>query len=321
MKALVTGAAGFIGLNLCMELQKRGYDVVGMDNIFGEHTTFLQDTLKIPFVYCEAQDIASQYRTKIMRKKFDVVFHLAVICLEECMAKPVYGYRENTIGTLQTVRWALAKKVFMVYVSSCEAYGNCKMDPEGGKPYRGLAETDLLQPRSVYGASKAAGEHITRAYFYNKTPLQYLILRPFNTFGPYAREDKYAMVVTKFIQRLRKGQKPLIHGGGQQTREWNYVDDTVRGIIECYEKRDVLSLTPVINICSGKETSVTQLYQELLRATNCFLEPKYTKRRPNDVQQLFGDGTLAELLVDFYPRISLTEGLRKYVEWWDETYG
>ena len=316
-RACVTGGAGFLGTNLCLELKKRGYEVVALDNNYADRKSLLEG-MGIEVIHGNVEYLSP--KSFPFKPKFDVVFHLAVVCLEECMDKPLYGWRVNTEGTLQICKRAKKSGTFMVYVSSCEAYGNCKMNPARSKPYRALGESDLLEPRSLYGVSKAAGEHITRSYFYNKSPLQYLILRPFNTYGPYAREDKYAMVVTKFIQRLRKGLAPKIHGGGQQTREWNYVDDTVRGIIECYENREALSLTPVVNICSGNEKSVSQLYQLIQEATQCFVLPKFTKRRPNDVQQLFGDGTLAELLVGFKPEITLTQGLKRYIEWWNQTH-
>jgi len=308
-RALVTGGAGFIGSNLCKALLERGYEVTVLDNNYADRKELLEKWgVKVVHGYVRAMP---------SWKNVDVVFHLAAICLGECIDTPYHGWHVNTEGTLAVCKRALETKTFMVYVSSSEAYGNNVMRKGVYEP---LNEEERLQPTTLYGASKAAGELITRTFFCNKAPLEYLILRPFNTYGPYAREDKYAMVITKFIQRLKKGLPPEIHGDGFQTRDWTYIDDTVRGIIECYEQREKLALSPVVNICSGTETMIHSLFNLIVKTTNCYCHPIHKEQRLGDVRRMFGDTFRAKHLVGFQPTISLEEGLRRYVSWWDENH-
>ncbi|MFQ6064271.1 MAG: NAD-dependent epimerase/dehydratase family protein [Candidatus Bathyarchaeia archaeon] len=305
MRILVTGGAGFIGTHLCKALNERGYEVVALDNNYANRKELLSK-LDIEVIHGDVLNPKSY-----PDRWFDAVFHLAVVCLGQCMEMPFYGWKVNTEGTLHVCRWAEKTDTFMIYVSSSEAYGHTKVP---------MHEDQHLRPTTLYGASKATGELITRTFFYNKTPLSYLIIRPFNTYGPYAREDKYAMAPTAFIRDLLAGREPVIYGLGQQTRDWTYIDDTVRGLIECYEHRKELALTPIVNICSGKETSINQLLRMIQKVTGSTAHPEIRHARKGDIHRMWGDPTRAKILMGFEPTISLKEGFEKYVKWWKRTH-
>ncbi len=160
---------------------------------------------------------------------------------------------------------------------------------------------------------------ITRSFFYTKG-LEYLIIRPFNTYGPYMQEHKYAAVIAKFVQALKRGEKPVIYGDGKQTRDWTYVTEAVKGIIQCYEKREKLEDSTILNICSGKEHSVMDLLEileNLIFKGEKRIEPIFAPSRPGDVYRMWGDGARTLSILGFKPKISFRDGLERYLRWYE----
>lgn len=316
MKALVTGGAGFIGTNLCLALKNRGYEVVCFDSNHMERMKLFEQN-DIEFLY---QDVLDQDKLHQAARGVDVVFHLATMCLPYSLeGDPRYTLDVSDKGTYNAIHAARYHNAFFVYVSSSEVYGRGKVP---------MVETQTFQPSTIYGAAKAAGELVTTAYSaLHRAP--YLIARPFNCYGRFAREDKYATVITKMLKALIEGGEVQIHGEGKQTRDFMHIDDTVEGIISAFEGHERLTLYPIVNICTGRETCIEDLWglcqnayvreypegADGLMASSPHAKLVYGTARPGDIDRMFGHTWYADTMLKWKSKIRLEEGLKSYVRW------
>jgi len=215
---------------------------------------------------------------------------------------------EGSFNICTAARFAKRLKK-LVYVSSSEVYGSAVYTP--------MDETHPLNPTTTYGASKAAGEMYVKAFYYSFN-IPSIIVRPFNTYGPYQREDAYAGVVTKFLQRVRKGLPPIIFGDGKQTRDFTYISDTANGIVLASDCEELIGDT--VNIASGTETSINKVARsiiELFDETES-LEPIHVSPRPGEVHKHLASIKKAKKFLDYSPRVRLEEGLKLYKQWFME---
>jgi UDP-glucose 4-epimerase len=193
-----------------------------------------------------------------------------------------------------------------IYISSSEVYGTAKDVP--------MSEDHPLEPTTVYGASKLAGELYTLAY-YRTYGLRSMIIRPFNTYGPRAHfEGLYGEVIPKFILRVFSDMPPLIFGDGTQTRDFTYISDTVKGIIMASECDAIIGQT--VNIARGQEISINELAAIIMRTLGKeSLKPRYEQKRPGDVMRHYADVSKAERQFGFKPEIDIEKGIRLYANW------
>ena len=315
--ALVTGGAGFVGTNLCLELKKRGYHVKCLDNNYKDRLPFMEKS-DIEIHHKDVLDGWLQiYKAA---KDSDVVIHLAVMCLPLTFKYPQQSMMVAVHGTYNVLKAAHKAGAFFVYVSSSEVYGSYTTP---------MSEALPLKPSTLYGAGKAAGELVTEAYakLHNLRD-KYLIVRPFNCYGPYAREDKYATVITNFLKALIHGGQVNVYGDGLQTRDFMHVSDTVDGLIVAYEGREKLTLHPIVNLCTGKETSLNKLWDlcvdvvesELDSPAKSYLRA-FGRVRQGDIRRMWGSPWYAEHMLGWKYKIDLEEGLRDYVKWLVEKDG
>jgi UDP-glucose 4-epimerase len=315
-RASVVGGAGFIGSNLCAELKKRGYDVVSIDNNYIDR--LCEQTRQD--IEAHHLDILGSWEELYQAiEGSDVVYHLAVVCLPETFEKPHYSLDVATKGTLNVIKAAHEAKAFFIYCSSSEVYGELP-----SKQFE-FTETDSFRPTTIYGAAKAAGELVTKAYV-NLHYLRdgYLILRPFNCYGPGSREDKYATVVTNFVKNLLEEKPCIIHGDGSQQRDWMYVADTVDAMIYAYEHNFRLALQPEMNICTGHATSINDLFSMVCRAIGVNPPPgslQYDEERQGDAQRIVGGTWYAATQLGWRASVPLNTGLKLYVKWMREKLG
>jgi UDP-glucose 4-epimerase len=219
---------------------------------------------------------------------------------------PIHVHDVNVTGTLNTLISAKSQKVKrFIYVSSSEVYGTAK------RPL--MSETHPTDPTTVYGMSKLIGEQYTR-YFHEHESLTTIIIRPFNTYGPRSHFDGvYGEVIPRFVIRALTSNQPVIFGDGSQSRDFTYVDDTVKGLILACESEELIGDT--INIARGKEVTITKLAQEINTIVDLPFHPIFKPARPNDVLRHAADITKAKKMLKFSPEISLKEGLSRYVDW------
>jgi len=247
---------------------------------------------------------------KSVFKKYDLVFNLAVLPLPMSFVDPEKIVKVNDYGTYLVSKLCSEFKIKLVHVSSSEAYGTAK--------YSSMSENHPLLPTTIYAASKAASEAYVRA-FEQSDNLEFVIVRPFNSYGEFMREDTYGAAIPKFYDRISKNKNPIIFGSGNQTRDLTHVEDTANGIFLAGVKDRAVGGT--FNIAQGKETSIKTIakimikkYNELT-GKNLKLIFDYKKERRGDVKRHLGDISLAKKIINYSPTINLDIGIIKYLKW------
>ena len=301
MKILITGGAGFIGHNTAISLKKAGFNVTVLDNL-KRSTDFAIKKLskhKIPIL---KGDILNTRTLNNALKNIDIVIHAAAyINVEESTKKPTLYLKNNTLGTASIAKNCLDKGIkLLIYLSSAAVYGEPKKLP--------INENHPTNPISPYGLSKLMGEDIIK--FYSKKGLKYITLRIFNAYGP-GQNTAYAGVITKFIERATKKLPPIIHGDGEQTRDFIHVNDISEAIKLTIEKKIA---NETFNIGSGTPTKINDLANLIIKLTNLNRKPIYTKPKPGDIKHSYADTSKAKRLLGFKPKINLKEGLKNLIQ-------
>lgn len=321
-RVLVTGGAGFIGSNLVDGLAARGNKVTVLDDLSTGKKENLQKALsasgsKVEFVHGTILDYPL---VRKLVQESDLVFHLAVQCLRLSFTDPILVHEVNSTGTLNLLRACVADGSSpdptnsgnpshiqrFVYVSSSEVYGSAKTAPMG--------EAHELDPTTVYGASKLAGELYTRA-FQTSWNLPTVILRPFNSYGYREHwEGASGEVIPRFAARILNQQAPIIYGDGEQTRDFTFVTDTVEGMILAAQSDDLVGRA--VNIARGEEVSIKYIAESLLKSMDAKgLSIQWQAERPGDVRRHYADVALLEKTTGYRPKTTINEGLSLFLDW------
>ena len=306
MKILVTGAAGFIGFNLCRKLLSLGHTVVGLDNFITGNWENINLLCESPNFIFHEKDINFPFS---LPKKFlavEQIYHLAcptgvdnlVPLAEEMLITCALG----TKNILDIARTNGAKFLF---TSSSEVYGNPKISPQK-EIYTG--NVDIMGVRSPYEEGKRFAESLIAMYT-RKYKIKASIVRVFNTYGPYISPTD-SRVIPKFLRQALKNKPITIHGNGSQKRTHCYVDDLVEGLILVMEKD---SVGRVVNLGSDSEISVIELAQVILKLTKSQSKLKFVPRPKHDHQMRLPDLTRARKL-GWRPKIPLEAGLKETSE-------
>ena len=306
---LVTGGAGFIGSHLVDALVAAGARVRVLDDFSsGRRENLAAAGTRVEVV---EGDVCDERALDHALAGADTVMHLATRCVRLSLSDPEDVHRVNSHGTLRVLLAARrhgARRV--VYVSSSEVYGSGVKVP--------MTEDHPLEPTTVYGATKLAGELYTQAMT-RSFGLPTIVVRPFNTYGPRAHfEGVYGEVIPRFTVRLLNGRRPVIFGDGLQTRDFTYVGDTVRGLVAAASVREATG--GVFNLARGEEVTVRRLAELLAKAIDPTLSPEFTEARPADVRRHWADVSRARAELGFEAPVSIEEGLARYVAWFRETY-
>ena len=307
-KVLVTGGAGFIGSALVEELINRGDFVTVLDD-FSSGSLKNLSCIKSKNLRVIKGDVRNFESLRAATKHVDRIFHLAVLDLRFSLKDPFPVHEVNATGTVNVCMAVKENPNIkkLIYISSSEAYGTAKYVP--------MDEEHPLEPTTPYGASKAAGELYVQS-FHATFNIPSVIVRPFNTYGPRAREDSYAEVIPKFVKSVDRGLPPEIYGDGKQTRDFTYVTDTVNGIVSASECDDLIG--DRVNIAYGKEVSINEVANIVLRIfkKDGEIQPVHTSPRPGDVRRHFASISKAIRMLGYKPRVPIEVGVEKYVKWY-----
>lgn len=312
-RSLVTGGAGFIGSNLARGLLAAGHAVVVVDNLStGTRDNLADVAAEIEFVEGDVRD--RDLMARLMRG-VEWVFHQAALpSVPRSVADPWSSNDHNVNGTLSVLlaaRDAGARRV--VYAASSSAYGDTPTLPK--------RESMPATPLSPYAITKYVGELYCEA-FHRLYGLETVALRYFNVFGPRQNPNsEYAAVIPKFITALLTGTTPVIHGDGEQTRDFTYIDNVVAANLAAAAAPAEAVAGRVFNLGCGGRISLNRLLRELRSITGARVEPVHTAPRPGDVRDSEADISRAAEAFGYRPEVGLEEGLRRTVAWFAERLG
>jgi len=310
---LITGGAGMIG-SATVDLLLRDHPrtrIVILDNLSRGTTANIESALKHPRVRFVLGDISDAATVASACRNVDAVIHLAAQRITACAADPRRAMEvmcDGSFNVVDAARQAGVRKI--VAASSASIYGLADVfpTPEDHHPYNN---------QTWYGASKVMLEGLLRSY-HAMYGLPYVALRYFNVYGPRMdTHGKYTEVLVRWIDRIAQGQPPLIFGDGLQTMDFVYIDDVA--------KANVLALQSdcdddVINVASGRETSLRELAAALLKVMGAtHLVPEYgPERSVNPVLRRLASTRKAQSLLGFRAEVGLEEGLDRLVRWWQK---
>lgn len=307
-KIVVIGGAGFIGSHLVDELIKQDVrEIVIYDNFCRGTRHNLQTALRDPRVkiFELGGDILQIDILNEALKDADYVFHLAALWLLHCHDFPRSAFHVNMEGTFNVLEACVKHKVKrLVYSSSASVYGDALEIP--------MTEDHPFNNKTFYGATKIAGEQMARA-FHHRYGLDYVGLRYMNVFG--ARQDDkgaYIAVILKILDRLEKGEQPVIYGDGSQSYDFIYVEDVARANV-CALLAE--STNQFYNVGSGTKTSLNELAERILKITGSLQKIKYEPAGQTFVTHRVGSTVKAERDLGFKSTITLDEGIKKLIEW------
>jgi UDP-glucose 4-epimerase len=307
---LVTGGAGFIGSHLVEALLTHEVEsVVVVDNLFLGSIENLAAALPSGRVYFYREDAAdlSAMDHLIAKHRVEVVFNLATKALMYSFENPEGAFMVN-VEIMRTLLFLQRKGAFqtLMHCSSSEAYGTAQTFP--------MDESHPYAPATPYAAGKAAADLMALSYVHT-FGAEIAIIRPFNNYGPRQNKDRgLEAVIPLTAARLMRREAPVIYGDGQQTRDFIYVEDTVRGIIAAYEIPE--SRGQVINLASGKEISIAEVIRGICAYFKYDGPIEYREARPADVRRHRADIRRAQKILKFAPRINFDEGLKRTLDWY-----
>lgn len=305
LNLLVTGGAGFIGSHVVDLFLSKGFSVKVLDNLHSGSISNLSRSLSRPNFSFVKGDVRDLDLVKALVRGQDYVVHLAaLVSVDEVASNPLLAHDVNVTGTLNLLEASRRFDVkAFVYASSCAVYGEAERLP--------IREDHPLSPKSIYGASKLAGEAFVKAYMENYG-LRTFSLRLFNVYGPRMKSGPYAGVIYTFIEKALLDQPLTIYGDGEQTRDFVYVEDVAQACLLALQR----GKPGTYNIGSGSATSINKLaalVKELTGKAN--LDVNYANPRLGDIRFSCADVERARNDLSWSPRASLVEGLGRTITW------
>ena len=302
-KILVTGGAGFVGSHLCQRLLNEGNEVFCMDNFFTGQKESILDLMGNPFFELIRHDVVNPYLIEV-----DQIYNLA------CPASPVH-YQYNPIKTIKTSvmgainMLGLAKRINakILQASTSEVYGNPLVHPQ---PESYWGNVNPIGERSCYDEGKRAAETLFSDY-HKQNNVKIKIVRIFNTYGPKMHPND-GRVVSNFIVQALKNQNITVYGEGKQTRSFQYVDDLVEGMIKMMASPT--NFTGPVNLGNPHEFTILELANKVIKLVGSKSKIIYEPLPPDDPMMRKPDISLAKKELDWFPKVSLDEGLVKTID-------
>ncbi len=313
MRVLITGCAGLYGVHLVDKLVKRDdiEKVYGVDNFsrnFFEKDPFIKSPefeKKFMLIKKDYKDIDTHTLNLL---ELDAIIHLAAyVSIDESMNSPHEYFKNNEVGTFHFVQnvFKTKQQPMLIYASSPEVYGNPKLTP--------MNEEHPLNPRSTYAVTKLACEkHCLSLFEWHGYPVN--IIRNFNTFGENQNVWGYSAVIPSFIEKALKGQPLSIHNKGDQTRDFLYVKDAVEAYSSLLGHNSTKG--EIFNIGTGKQTSIKELANIIKELTNSSSEVIFEEGRSGDLFALEADPSKIKKVLNWEPKYSLQEGLKRTIDWY-----
>ena len=308
MKALVTGAGGFIGSHLCEALAERGYKIKAFIRYNSRNSWgWLESSSHKKEMEITSGDIRDYDSVKNAVKDVNMVFHLAaLIGIPYSYISPLSYIKTNIEGTYNILQAAKELGVQrVIHTSTSEVYGTAQFIP--------ISEKHPVNPQSPYAATKAGADFLALS-FCRSFDLPVAIIRPFNTYGP--RQSVRAVIPT-IITQILSGKRKIKIGSLHPTRDLTYVKDIVEGFIAVAESEK--SIGEVMNIGMNFEISIGDLGKLISKLINVEIKMEVEKERQrpekSEVERLWADTKKAKSLLEWSPKYTLEQGLKETIEW------
>lgn len=306
MNILVTGGAGFIGRWVVKKLLAEGHRVAAFDDLSNGRLTNIEEFRGNPdFLFVEG-DIKNQDRLKqLFAADFDLVYHLAAsINVQDSIDDPRTTFNNDVLGTFNVLEECRQRNIKMLFMSTCMVY-------DRSSEAKGISELHPVKPASPYAASKLSGEALTLSY-YHAYGMPTVVVRPFNTYGPFQKSSGEGGVVAIFIQRELQGENLNIYGDGTQTRDLLYVEDCADFVIRA--GMDSGADGQIFNAGLGRDISINGLARLVCKDESRIQNIPHIHPQ-SEIQKLLCNYDKARKLLEWKPQVNLEEGLLRTKEW------
>lgn len=307
MNVLVTGGAGFIGRWVVKKLLENNNNVWVLDDLSNGREENIEEFLGLDnFKGFVNGDIKNKTLLKeLWENKFDLCYHLgASINVQDSIDDPETTFNNDVIGTFNVLEECRKNDTKIVFMSTCMVYDMARND-------NGISEADPVKPASPYAGSKISGENMVISYWHTyKLPA--VVIRPFNTYGPFQKTGGEGGVVAIFIKRKLEGKTLNIYGDGTQTRDLLYAEDCAKFVVEAGYNDNVNG--EIVNAGLGRDISINEL-AELITDSKDDIKHIPHIHPQSEIQKLLCDYSKAKQLLNWEPKVTLEEGIRRTEVW------
>jgi len=303
-RILVTGGAGFIGSEVVSQLIKKNAIVTVLDNFSSGKKQYLpKNNKKLKII---KGDITDEKIVKRAVKDQESVIHLAALpFIPDSFYYPADFFNVNTTGSVNLLWKSIQSNSVdrFIHISTSEVYGSAQFVP--------MDENHPTAPHSTYAVSKLAGDRVAFT-LHKENGFPVVIIRPFNSYGP-----KYTQpyIIPEIMNQLLQGTKELMLGNVDASRDFTYVSDTADAIIRSLSSKKAIG--EIINVGSGNEISIRDLALKISKIAKIKIKIRYdeSRERPYDVNRLISNNKKAKTILDWTPKITMDQGLKKIFQW------
>ena len=308
MVILITGGAGFIGRAVVKNLILKNEKIVVIDNLSNGKKENLREFQNNPnFLGFIIKDIVKKkiIDNLFLKYKFENCIHLAAqINVQLSLDFPEKAFESNVLGTYNILEAARKYNTKLILIGTCMVYDLASVNSA-------INETHKTKPTSPYAGSKLAAEELALAYHFGFN-LPVVILRPFNTYGPFQKTNMEGGVVSIFVSRKLNNEKLIIFGDGNQTRDLLYVDDCAEFISKAFENENCIG--EIINAGSGKDISINDLAKLIVNDDSRIEHVKHHHPQ-SEIMKLICDNSKAKRILNWTPKVSIKEGISRLEQW------
>jgi len=308
VKILLTGGAGFIGRWVLKRLLNDGHEVWVLDDLSNGRMENIAEFRDHPGLKAFIRGSIlneSVLSDLFIEHAFDICYHLgASINVQDSIDDPRTTFNNDTAGTFYILEQCRRHRVKVVFMSTCMVYDRCTDET-------GITEEHPIKPASPYSGAKIAAENMVLSY-YHAYGLPTVVIRPFNTYGPYQKTGGEGGVVAIFLKNKLAGLGLSIYGAGTQTRDLLYVEDCARFVVEAGYSDSVNG--QIVNAGLGRDISINELAKLIVGDESRIRHVEHIHPQ-SEIQKLLCNSGKAKRLLGWEPQVSLEEGISRTEQW------